>query len=76
MWMPSEAGCDKRRGTCTEKRGRSEEEGLVPGRRISRGFRLELALNRDLKIDRNKKKRALSRGNRGNVGNERYTGGQ
>lgn len=75
MWMFFEVGCDKRRGTCIEKYGRSEEEGLVLGRRISRGFRLELVLNRDLKIDRNKKKRVLSRGNRGNVGNERYIGG-
>lgn len=32
------------------------KERLVPDRRIRRGFRLELALNQDLEIGRNKKK--------------------
>lgn len=37
------------------------KERLVPDRRIRRGFRLELALNQDLKLGRNKKKRHSER---------------
>lgn len=45
------------RGKGVEQRsaGALRKERLVPDRRIRRGFRLELALDQDLKIGRKKK---------------------
>lgn len=38
------------------KEGALRKKRLVPGRRIRKGFRLELALNQDLRLGTNEKK--------------------